>query len=48
MTYFLLVSDCVHKNAIFTCNKCYLRVFVKIRVHPVKNQLLVASNILAN
>ena len=48
MVYFLLVSDCIHKNMSFVWNKCYFMVFVRILVHPVKNQLLVASGIHAN
>ena len=48
MAYFLLVTDCMHKNVICTWTKCYFRIFVRTRVHPGKNWLLVASNFQAN
>ena len=45
--YFLMASDCMHKNVIHTWNMRYFMIFVRIRVLPGKN-LLLASNIHAS
>ena len=47
MAYFLMTSDCMHKNVIHTWNMCYFMIFVRIRVLPGKNRLF-ASNVHAN